>query len=59
METREECAARLARLRDWQQHARTQGEWEHVREWADAVEARLQAMVQREEAEAAELVMQR
>ena len=59
METIEECAARLARLRDWQRNARTQGEWEHVAQWAGAVRARLQAMVQREEAAARELVMQR
>ena len=48
METVEECAARLARLRLWQQHARTPGEREHVREWADGVEVRWQAMVQQE-----------
>ena len=57
-ETIEECAARLARLRDWQQHARTPGEREKVREWADGVQRRRQAMVQQEEAETAELVME-
>ena len=58
METPEECAARLARLRDWQQHARTPGEREHVREWADEVRAKWRAMVQQEEAEPRELVME-
>ena len=59
METVAEVQARLARLRLWQLHARTPGEREHVREWADGVEVRWQGMVQREEAEARELVMER
>ena len=45
-ETAQELQARLTRLRLWQQHARTPGEREHVREWADGVEYRLQGMVQ-------------
>ena len=49
METVQEVQARLSRLRLWQQHARTPGEREHVRAWADGVEYRLQGMVQQEE----------
>jgi len=59
METVEECAARLARLRLWQRNARTPGEREHVREWADATEVEWRAMAQQEEADARELVMER
>ena len=48
METVAEVQARLARLRLWQRNARTPGEREHVREWADGVEVRAQAMLETE-----------
>ena len=55
METVQELQARLARLRLWQQHARTPGEREHVREWADGVERRALGMVQQPD----EMIMER
>lgn len=34
----------LRSLRDWEAHARTEGERQKVKHWADAVEARLRSL---------------
>ena len=36
---------RLTDLRRWEMHARTPGEYLHVKAWADAVEARLEELL--------------